>query len=168
MSNMSLHGRVNIEEKERRRKWAQKLTPRPSKATKKSRDISKTESEQELNTEKSEDVSNTESQQKPNASVGFLPKSIVDMLAAKEKKNLLTETDEEEDKLKATTSRKRKSKDSGSEPVIVSKPAPPQCLKSALDFLKERKMSVPRSSAVLKNSNQALRLLSSSGIIRQK
>jgi len=85
MSNMSLHGRVNIEEKERRRKWAQKLTPRPSKATKKSRDISKTESEQELNTEKSEDVSNTESQQKPNASVGFLPKSIVDMLAAKEK-----------------------------------------------------------------------------------
>lgn len=151
--------RVNIEEKERRRKWAQNLTPRPSKATKKSRDTSNTESEQEPN---------TESQQKPNTAVGFLPKSIVEMLAAKEKKNLLTETDEEEDKLKATTSRKRKSKDSGSEPIIVSKPAPPECLKTALDFLKERKMSVPRSSAVLKNSNQALRLLSSSGIIRQK
>lgn len=76
MSNMTLHGRVNIEEKERRRKWAQNLTPRPSKATKKSRDTSNTESEQEPN---------TESQQKPNTAVEFLPKSIVEMLAAKEK-----------------------------------------------------------------------------------
>ncbi|MCH85972.1 hypothetical protein A2U01_0006825 [Trifolium medium] len=141
MSNKTLLGRVNTEEKERRRKWAQNITPRPSKAVKKSRDISTTESEEEPKTaKKSRDISRTESQQKLNTAVGFLPQNIVDMLAARE----------------------------NSGPRIVSQLGPPPCLQSALDFLKERKMSVPRSSAVLKNSNQALRLLSSSGIIRQK
>ncbi|WJX60840.1 hypothetical protein P8452_45998 [Trifolium repens] len=163
--------RVNTADKERRRKWAQNITPRPSKAVKKSRDAPRTESEEEPETaNKSQDISRTESPQKPNTAMGFLPKNIVDMLAAREKKNFLTGTneDEDEDEIKPTTSRKRKSKDSSSGPRIVSHLGPPPCLQSALDFLKERKMSVPRSSAVLKNSNQALRLLSSSGIIRQK
>ncbi|CAJ2646279.1 hypothetical protein L195_g005879 [Trifolium pratense] len=163
--------RVNTKEKERRRKWAQNITPRPSKAVKKSQDVSITESEEEPKTaKKSRDTSRTESQQKPNTAVGFLPQNIVDMLAAREKKTFLTDTneDKDEDEIKPTTSRKRKSKDSGSGPRIVTQLGPPPCLQSALDFLKERKMSVPRSSAVLKNSKQALRLLSSSGIIRQK
>lgn len=54
------------------------------------------------------------------------------------------------------------------EPLILSELGPPQCVHSALDFLKERKLSVRRSSSVLNNSNQALRLLSSSGVIRRK
>ncbi|CAL5187948.1 unnamed protein product [Lathyrus oleraceus] len=157
--------RVNTEEKERRRKWAQKITPRPSKAAKKSQGVSITESQEEPN-----DAAefHPESIVQRNKAVGFLPKSIVEMLAAREKNISLTVTKEEKDETKPTTSKKRKSKDSGFEPRILSELGPPPCLQSALDFLKERKMAVPRSSAVLKNSNQASRLLSSSGVIHQK
>jgi hypothetical protein len=86
MSNKTLLGRVITEEKERRRKWAQNITPRPSKAVKKSRDAPRTVSEEEPETaKKSQDISRTESQHKPNTAAGFVPKNIVDMLAAREK-----------------------------------------------------------------------------------
>ncbi|WVZ09330.1 hypothetical protein V8G54_013860, partial [Vigna mungo] len=119
----SLIGRVVREAKERRRKWAQNITPRPSKAGK-----------------KSQIVIDSEPQQKPKAADGFLPEDIVQMLAARE--NL--------------------------KPVILSKIGPPQCSNSALEFLKERKMSVRRSSSVLNNSKRALRLLSRSGVLGRK
>lgn len=54
------------------------------------------------------------------------------------------------------------------EPVILKDMGPSQCLQNSLEFLKNRKMQVPRSSAVLNNSSQALRLLSSSGLICKK
>lgn len=77
---MTLCGRVNTEEKERRRKWAQKLTPKPSKAAKKS--VSIAESEEEPN----DDAGFLpESIVQRNKAVGFLPKNIVEMLAAREK-----------------------------------------------------------------------------------
>lgn len=65
---MTLPDRVVHKEKERRRKWAQNLTPRPSKAVKNSKDVSGTEPQQESNT-----------------AAGFLPDNIVQMLAAREK-----------------------------------------------------------------------------------
>ncbi|OIV92895.1 hypothetical protein TanjilG_01029 [Lupinus angustifolius] len=143
--------RVVREGKERRRQWAQKLTPRPSKAVKNSRD-----------------VTGTEPQQESNKTAGFLPDNIVQMLAAREKKVFVSDTNEEIDVKKSTTSRKRKSKKTDLEPVILSEIGPPQCLHSALDFLRERKRSVPRSSSVLNNSSRALRLLSSSGVLGRK
>ncbi|KAL5099343.1 hypothetical protein RYX36_003670 [Vicia faba] len=155
--------RVNTEEKERRRKRAQKLTPQPSKAAKKS--VSITESEEEPNNDAG---FLPESIVQRNKALGFLPKNIVEKLAAREKLVSLTDTNKEEHGIKPTISKKRKSKDWGFEPCILSELGPPPCLQSALDFLKERKMAVPRSSAVLKNSNQASRLISSSGIIPQK
>ncbi|KAM0028387.1 hypothetical protein Hdeb2414_s0019g00551041 [Helianthus debilis subsp. tardiflorus] len=51
------------------------------------------------------------------------------------------------------------------EPVILKEIPPPPCLHNSLEFLKKRKMQVPRSSAILDNSNQALRFLSSSGLL---
>lgn len=68
MSNMTLRRRVKHEGKELRRKRAQNMTRQPSKASK-----------------KSQDVSITESPQKPNTAAGFLPEHIVQMLAAREK-----------------------------------------------------------------------------------
>lgn len=70
VSNMTLPGRVVREGKERRRQWAQKLTPRPSKASKETQD---------------DDVSGSEPQQKSNTAAGFLPDDIVQLLAAREK-----------------------------------------------------------------------------------
>ncbi|KAJ9562256.1 hypothetical protein OSB04_007416 [Centaurea solstitialis] len=54
------------------------------------------------------------------------------------------------------------------EPVILKEIPSPPCLQNSLDFLKKRKMAVPRSSAVLDNSSQALRFLSASGLLSKK
>lgn len=50
--------------------------------------------------------------------------------------------------------------------VLLNEIPPAQCLQNSLEFLKKRKMQVPRSNAVLKNSHKALRLLSSSGLLK--
>lgn len=68
---MTLPIRVVREGKERRRQWAQKLTPRPSKAK-----------------ESSQDISGTETQPESNGGSGLLPDDIVQMLAAREKYDL--------------------------------------------------------------------------------
>lgn len=49
------------------------------------------------------------------------------------------------------------------ETVILKEMPPAQCLQNSMEFLKRRKMQVSRSTSVLKNANQALRLLSSQG-----
>ncbi|XP_057759023.1 uncharacterized protein LOC130979579 [Arachis stenosperma] len=150
--------RVAREGKERRRKWAEKLTPRQSKESK---DTAQGEED---------DVLGSEPQHNSNPASGFLPDDIVKMLAAREKQVFLPDSDEEKEKAKTklATSKKRKSKNSGLEPVILSELGPPQCVQGALEFLKKRKMSVQRSSSALNNSNRAFRLLSKSGVILQK
>lgn len=54
------------------------------------------------------------------------------------------------------------------DPVILKDIPPPPCLQDALEFLKKKKMHVSRSTSVLNNSNQAFRLLSTSGLLSKK
>ncbi|KAJ7944370.1 UDP-N-acetylmuramoyl-L-alanyl-D-glutamate--2, 6-diaminopimelate ligase [Quillaja saponaria] len=142
--------RVIREGKERRRQWAQKITPRKSKKS-----------------ESLQGVSETETQQQSDASKGMLPDDIVKMLASREKQVFSSDSEDEEAVVKRT-SRKKKPKCSGLGPVILSDMGPPQCLQSSLEFLKKKKMEISRSSSVLNNSNQALRLLSASGLLNRK
>ncbi|KAK9054068.1 hypothetical protein SSX86_025144 [Deinandra increscens subsp. villosa] len=134
--------RVLREVKERRRKWAEKLTPRQPRLNKSTPESVDTESP-------------------PNE--GMLPDDIVKLLAANEKKVFSSDSEEEKSEKKP---RKKKFKHAGMEAVILKEIPPPPCLQNSLEFLKKRKMQVPRSSAVLDNSNQALRFLSSSGLLR--
>ncbi|XP_038994814.1 uncharacterized protein LOC120118971 [Hibiscus syriacus] len=95
----------------------------------------------------------------------MLPTNVVEMLASREKQVFLS--DSEDEKAEADPTPGKKKKNSGLEPVILNHIPPPQCLQSSMEFLKKRKMQVPRSSLVLKNSNQVLRLscaLSISGL----
>ncbi|MFS8033429.1 hypothetical protein Hanom_Chr17g01569431 [Helianthus anomalus] len=51
--------------------------------------------------------------------------------------------------------------------LVILKEIPPHlCLQNSLDFLKKHNMQVPRSFAVLDNSNQALRFLSLFGLLK--
>ncbi|GLT75243.1 hypothetical protein SLA2020_469810 [Shorea laevis] len=135
------------EGKERRRLWAQKKTPKKSK---------------EVNNVK--EVVEAETEEEPHANVGMLPTNIVEMLAAREKQVFLSDSEDEKSEEKPSK-RKKKHKSSGLEPVILKEIPPAPCLQNSLDFLKKRKMQVPRSSSVLNNSNQALRLLSTTGVL---
>ncbi|GLU13649.1 hypothetical protein SLE2022_302730 [Rubroshorea leprosula] len=135
------------EGKERRRLWAQKKTPKKSK---------------EVNNVK--DVVEAETEDEPRANIGMLPTNIVEMLAAREKQVFLSDSEDENSEEKPRK-RKKKHKSSGLEPVILKEIPPAPCLQNSLDFLKKRKMQVPRSSSVLNNSNQALRLLSTTGVL---
>ncbi|KAF7136062.1 hypothetical protein RHSIM_Rhsim08G0109100 [Rhododendron simsii] len=145
--------RIAREGKDRRRQWAQKKTPRKSPRAENIRDVIEPES-----TKESPD------------NAGMLPNDIVKLLAAREKK--VFESDSEGEKEETTnkkrTSKKKRSKSSGLEPIILKDLPPPQCLQNSLEFLKKRKMQVARSSSVLNNSNQALRLLSKSGLLSMK
>lgn len=142
--------RVVREGKERRRRWAQKLTPRPSREE-----------------ESIEDVKEIEPKQEALDNKGMLPDEIVKLLAASEKKVFSSDSEEEKPKKKPTSAKKR-TKRSGLEPIILEEIPPAQCLQSSLEFLKKRKMGISRSSAVLNNSDQALRLLSTSGLLSKK
>ncbi|XP_009770251.1 uncharacterized protein LOC107819215 [Nicotiana tabacum] len=141
--------RVVREGKERRRQWAQKLTPRHTR-----------------NDESIEDIKEPENAQESKDNGGMLPDEIVKILVAREKKVFSSDSEEEHEK--KPTSKKKRSKSSGSGPVILKDLPPPPCLENSLEFLKKRKMQVSRSSAVLNNSSQALRLLSTSGLLRSK
>ncbi|KAM7510264.1 hypothetical protein LguiB_009139 [Lonicera macranthoides] len=143
--------RIVREGKERRRQWAQKLTPRQSRSDKKS----------------TTEVTETEAPEESQDNKGMLSEDIVKLLAAREKKVFLSDSEEEETE-KKPTSKKKKPKSFGVEPVILSEIPPSHCLQSSLEFLKKRKMQVARSSAVLNNSNKALRLLSTSGLLSKK
>ncbi|VFQ76468.1 unnamed protein product [Cuscuta campestris] len=144
--------RVVREAKERRRKWAEKLTPRPKQNKKAAKD--ETESKPH-SPEESEGIT---------TGGGMLPDSIVQMLVSREKKVFSSDSEEEEPK-KSTGSKKKRPKKSGLKPVIIKEIPPPPCLDRSIDFLKKRKMHVQRSSAVLNNSNQALRFLTSTGLL---
>ncbi|EEF40061.1 uncharacterized protein LOC8260573 [Ricinus communis] len=142
--------RVAREGKERRRQWAQRKTPRPSKGDDNVQNVKETETEKEL-------LDTAE----------MLPNDIVQLLAAREKKIFLS--DSEDEKVEAELPpRKKKLKSSGMETVILKDMSPPQCLQNSLQFLKKKKMQVSRSSSVLNNSNQALRLISTLGLLSKK
>ncbi|GMH06440.1 hypothetical protein Nepgr_008280 [Nepenthes gracilis] len=143
------NARIVREGKNGRRKWAERLTPRPPQND----EVIKKEVEAE--TRKGSDTNG-----------GMLPEDIVSFLASREKQVFLSDTEEEKPvkKLKKKTKRPKKS---GVEPVILKDIPPAHCLQNSLEFLKKRKMQVSRSSAVLNNSNQALRLLSTSGLLNR-
>ncbi|XP_010263815.1 PREDICTED: uncharacterized protein LOC104601985 isoform X2 [Nelumbo nucifera] len=142
--------RIAREGKERRRKWAQRRTQQLAEVD-----------------ETVEDATESEPLQEVQDTVGMLPNNIVNLLAAREKKVFLSDSDEEKLEGKVTP-KKKKPKGSGPEPVILKDIPPAQCLQNSLEFLKQRKMQVSRSSAVLNNSNQALRLLSTCGLLNKK
>ncbi|GFY86535.1 hypothetical protein Acr_05g0001740 [Actinidia rufa] len=141
------------EGKERRRGWAQKKTPKKPRSH-----------------ESIQDEVETEGNQGSLENEGLLPNDIVKLLAAREKQVFVSDSEEEKEEktVKKTTSKKKKPKSFGIEPIILKDMPPPQCLQNSLEFLKKRKMLVSRSSSVLNNSNQALRLLSSSGVSSKK
>ncbi|XP_073018812.1 uncharacterized protein [Primulina eburnea] len=140
--------RVFREGKERRKKLAQKLTP---KSLPKGQETS--------------DKAIIETHEESHVNKGMLPDDIVQLLAAREK-IVFTSDSEDEKSEKKPASRKRRPKKYGLEPVILNDMPPAQCVQNSLDFLKKRKMQVSRSAAVLNNSKQALRLLSTSGLLK--
>ncbi|KAL5557189.1 hypothetical protein UlMin_039425 [Ulmus minor] len=145
--------RIVRERKERRKLWAQKKTPRKRPS-------------QEV--ESVQVVTETEDQKESVASAGMLPKDIVELLAARdrEKQVFLSDSEDEKTEEKGSSKKKKKSRSSGVDTVVLNEIPSAQCVQNSLDFLKKRKMQVSRSSAVLKNSNQALRLLSTSGLLK--
>ncbi|KAG1327121.1 hypothetical protein COCNU_01G010550 [Cocos nucifera] len=140
--------RVAREGKERRRQWAQrKAQPKSSE-------------------EHTAEIKKMEQQQEAPYIPGMLPSNIVEALAAREKQTFSSDSEEEINH--KPTRRKKKLKSSGPETVILKDIPPAQCLQNSMEFLKRRKMQVSRSTSILKNANQALRLLSSQGSLFSK
>ncbi|KAF0906025.1 hypothetical protein E2562_009041 [Oryza meyeriana var. granulata] len=145
--------RVSQQEKERRRRWAQRRTS--SKPDKEPLEIEDKDSKQKAEKENEEN-------EEAHAIPGMLPTDVIEMLAAREKQTFSSESEEEITNQKVQK-RKKRLKNSGPETILLKDVRSTQHVKNALDFLEQRKNQVPRSSAVLKNANKALRLLSSRG-----
>ncbi|XP_062223867.1 uncharacterized protein LOC133922519 [Phragmites australis] len=141
--------RATREGKERRKRWAQRRTSsKPDKPA-----------PQEV---KDEDTKQNEGNEETYTMPGMLPNSVIEMLAAREKHTFSSDSEEENVKQKVQK-RKKISKTSGPKTILLKDVWSTQHVKNALDFLEQRKNKVPRSNAVLKNANKALRLLSSKG-----
>ncbi|KAL8171922.1 hypothetical protein V2J09_023726 [Rumex salicifolius] len=151
--------RANRERKDRLRKKAKRFSPEPVQHE----EVIEDDVEAQLD-QQSESNAHMHRQSRINA--GMLPNDVVNMLAAKEKQVFLSDSEDEKDERKQKP-KKKKSKGSGVESVIILKDVPrAPGVKNSLEFLKRRKMQVPRSSAVLDNSDQALRFLSKSGLLK--
>uniref|UniRef100_A0A6N2LAH2 Uncharacterized protein n=1 Tax=Salix viminalis TaxID=40686 RepID=A0A6N2LAH2_SALVM len=146
--------RVVREAKEKRRRLAQRKTAQPPKVNESVLDVVEAEIE-------------TESGKESLGSGGMLPSDIVQLLAAQEKKVFLSDSDDEKAEEKRLR-KKKKCRSLGNETVILKDMAPPQCIQNSLEFLKKKKMQLSRSSSVLNNPGQALRLISSSGLFSKK
>ncbi|CAN6541750.1 unnamed protein product [Malus baccata var. baccata] len=142
--------RVVREAKERRRQWAQKKTPKKTQ-----KPFAEVQSVQ--------DTSEPKANQESLGNGGMLPSNIVELLASREKQKFLSDSEDEKTDSKSTK-KKKKLKCSGVDAILLKETPAPQCLQNSLAFLEKRRMQVPRSSAVLTNSDQTLRLLSSSGL----
>ncbi|KAJ4966355.1 hypothetical protein NE237_018204 [Protea cynaroides] len=142
--------RVAREGKERRRRWAERKKRLPSEGH-----------------ESAEHAREPDQHEEGQEIPGMLPNNIVNLLAAREKKVFLSDSEEEKVDEKSNP-RKKRQKSSGWEPVILKDIPPAQCLQNSLDFLKQRKMQVSRSSSVLNHPNQALRLISKCGLLIKK
>ncbi|KAL0535927.1 hypothetical protein IC582_024857 [Cucumis melo] len=143
--------RVIREGKERRRLWAEKKTPRPSKKG-----------------EIVEDLAEPPRNDDKVSKLGTLPSNIVQLLVDREKQVFSSDLGDEKPAIKPKQKRKKTKSSSGIETVLLSERTPSHCLQNSLEFLKKRKMNVARSSTVLNNPNQAFRLLSSSGLLTKK
>ncbi|KAK6923466.1 hypothetical protein RJ641_011770 [Dillenia turbinata] len=151
-----IHQEENIR-KERRRKWAQ----RRAGASGENKGAKRATETEEVN-----DGEENEADQEALGTGGMLPSDIVKLLAAREKQVFLSDSEDEEKADEKPTSRKKRlPESSGEDTVILKDIPPPQCMQNSLDFLKKRKMQVPRSSSVLNNTNKALRLLSNTGLL---
>ncbi|KAL9378432.1 hypothetical protein Peur_029767 [Populus x canadensis] len=148
--------RVVREAKEKRRRLAQRKTAQPPKVNESVQDVVEAKTETETETEK-----------ESLGSGGMLPSDIVQLLAAREKKVFLSDSEDENAEEKWLP-KKKKRRSSGKETVILKEMAPPQCIQNSLEFLKKKKMQLSRSSSVLNNPNQALRLISASGLFSKK
>ncbi|CAL5059875.1 unnamed protein product [Urochloa decumbens] len=143
--------RVTREGKERRKRWAQRRT-------------SSKPDTQEPNETEDQVANQTEGNEEETHTIpGMLPSSVIEMLAAREKQTFSSDS-EEENVTQKVQKKKRKMKTSGPETILLKDVRATQHVKNALDFLEQRKNKVPRSNAVLKNANKALRLLSSKGL----
>ncbi|MCL7022054.1 hypothetical protein MKW94_005920 [Papaver nudicaule] len=141
--------RIAQEGKERRRRWAQRKTPRKSK-----------------DDEVVKELTETEPQQEDERNLGTLPTDIVNLLVARDNQVFLSDS-EEENASENKKRRKKKPKTFGPDLVILKDIGSAKCLENSLDFLKKKKMQVSRSSSVLKNSSQALRLISFQGHLQE-
>ncbi|XP_052142020.1 uncharacterized protein LOC127761729 [Oryza glaberrima] len=147
--------RVSQQEKERRRRWAQRRTS--SKPDKKE-PLEVEDKDIKQKAENEEDEESEETHTMP----GMLPTNVIEMLAAREKQTFSSDSEEEITNQKVQK-RKKRLKSSGPETILLKDVRSTQHVKNALAFLEQRKNQVPRSNAVLKNANKALRLLSSKG-----
>ncbi|CAM0946428.1 unnamed protein product [Alopecurus aequalis] len=137
--------RVTKEEKDRRKRWAQRKTSsKPNK---------KKPLKVEDKDAKVEEVEDEETHAMP----GTLPKSVIAMLAAREKQTFASDSEEENINQKVQK-KKKKMKTSRPETILLKDVRSTQHVQNALDFLNHRKNQVSRSNAVLKNSNKAMRL----------
>ncbi|KAJ6740211.1 UDP-N-ACETYLMURAMOYL-L-ALANYL-D-GLUTAMATE-2 6-DIAMINOPIMELATE LIGASE [Salix purpurea] len=159
--------RVIREAKEKRRRLAQRKTAQPPKVNENVLDVVEAEIE-------------TETGKESLGSGGMLPSDIVQLLAAREKiltkrtyavcrKVFLSDSDDEKAEEKRLRKKEKVQKlGVRNETVILKDMAPPQCIQNSLEFLKKKKMQLSRSSSVLNNPGQALRLISSSGLFSKK
>ncbi|KAG2656554.1 uncharacterized protein LOC120677818 [Panicum virgatum] len=139
--------RVTREGKERRKRWAQRRTSsKPDK-----------QAPQEI---EDQDAHQGEENEETHTVPGMLPSSVIEMLAAREKQTFSSDSEEENVQ---KVQKKKRMKTSGPETILLKDVRSTQHVKNALEFLEQRKNQVPRSNAVLKNANKALRLLSSKG-----
>ncbi|KAG8070069.1 hypothetical protein GUJ93_ZPchr0006g45384 [Zizania palustris] len=138
--------RVSQQEKERRRRWAQR------------RSSSKPDKQKPMEVEDKDSKQNEENEDTYTVP-GMLPTNVIEMLAAREKQTFSSES-EEEIPDKKVQKRKKKLRTSGPETILLKDVRSTQRVKNALDFLERRKAQVPRSNAVLKNASKALRLIS--------
>jgi len=138
--------RATQEDKDRRKRWAKRKTS--SKPVKKK--PLKIEDKDVKAEEEDED-------EETYAMPGTLPKSVIEMLAAREKQTFSSDS-EEEDVNQKVQKKKKKLKTSGPETILLKDVRSTQHMRNALNFLDHRKKLVPRSNAVLKNSHTAMRL----------
>ncbi|GAB4847079.1 hypothetical protein Ancab_026088 [Ancistrocladus abbreviatus] len=156
--------RVIREGKEQRKKWAERLTPRPRPLPQPSDEVTKNEIE-------------TEARRESQINDGMLPEGIVNLLAAREKQVFLSDSDEEEKMEKKPKPKKKRPKKSGFEPlyivilqmiadiviapyisdslmnnrvdpIILKEIAPAYCVQNSLEFLKKRKLQVELQATV--------------------
>ncbi|CAO2830608.1 unnamed protein product [Amaranthus hypochondriacus] len=151
------NARVRQEGKERRKKMAERLT------TQSKSKFEVCDGYGDGVMIEDEEGADTSKQSKNNT--GMLPNDIVNLLAAREKQVFLSDSEDEKEG-KISKPKKKKTKNSGMETVILKNLPAAHCVQNSLEFLKQRKTVVARSPAVLNNSNQALRLLSSSGLLK--
>ncbi|KAH0971333.1 hypothetical protein GBA52_023489 [Prunus armeniaca] len=145
--------RVVREGKERRRQWAQRKTPKKTP-------------QPSAGVESVQDAPETETHQESLGSAGMLPSNIIVTKSPHSMCRQVFHSDSEDENTDSkSTKKKKRLKSSGVDTVILKETPAPKCLQNSLAFLEKRKMQVSRSHAVLNNSNQALRFLSSSGLL---